>query len=220
MAARSAMRNIEDQTIIEELINSITHGIGLVLSVIGFAVLLALAIMQGTAWHIAGCTVFGLTLIFLYTASTLYHALRSPRAKHIFKIVDHSAIYLLIAGTYTPFTLVNLRGIWGWTLFAIVWTLSAIGITLKIFHIDKFKILSTLVYVLMGWLGIIAIKPLFQVVPPTGLALLFAGGFFYTFGVVFFASKRIPYNHAIWHVFVMAGSICHYFAVLYAVLGT
>src|SRR5215210_5811771 len=186
MAASGAMRNIEDQTTIEELINSITHGIGLVLSVIGFAVLLAFAIMHGTAWHIAGCTVFGLTLIFLYTASTLYHALRSPRAKRIFKIVDHSAIYLLIAGTYTPFTLVNLRGIWGWTLFTLVWTLSAIGITLKIFHIDRFQILSTIVYVLMGWLGIIAIRPLFATVPVTGLVWLFAGGFFYTSGVVFF----------------------------------
>jgi hemolysin III len=220
MAAGGAMRSIEDRTVIEEIINSITHGVGLVLSVIGFGVLLALAIVKGTAWQIAGSTVFGVTLIFLYTASTLYHALRSPRAKGIFKIVDHSAIYLLIAGTYTPFTLVNLRGPWGWTLFGLIWTLAAIGIALKIFHVDKFQILSTIVYVLMGWMGIIAIKPLFATVPVTGLVWLFAGGFFYTSGVVFFASKRIPYNHAIWHVFVMAGSICHYFAVLYAVLGT
>jgi hemolysin III len=198
------MRDIEDQTIIEEMVNSITHGVGLVLSVIGFGFLLALAIMHGTVWQIAGCTVFGLTLIFLYTASTLYHSLRSPRAKSIFKILDHSAIYLLIAGTYTPFTLVNLRGLWGWTLFALIWTLCAIGIAVKIFHVEKFKMLSTATYILMGWTGLVAIKPLVAAVPFAGLLWLFAGGFFYTFGVVFFACKRIPYNHAIWHVFVMA----------------
>lgn len=213
------MRNIEDQTIIEELINSITHGVALVLSVVGFGVLLALAIMHGTVWQIAGCAVFGLTLIFLYTASTLYHSLRSPRAKSIFKIVDHSAIYLLIAGTYTPFTLVNLRGTVGWILFALIWALTAIGIAFQFFHVDRFKVLSAATYVLMGWLGVVAIKPLIAAVPFAGLVWLFAGGFFYTFGVVFFACKRIPYNHAIWHVFVMAGSLCHYFAVLFSVLG-
>lgn len=214
------MRNIEDRAEIEELINSVTHGFGLLLSVIGFGALVMLAIMRGTAWHVAGCTVFGLTLIFLYTASTLYHSLRSPEAKRIFKIVDHSAIYLLIAGTYTPFTLVNLRGTWGWSLFAVMWALCAAGIAFKIFHMGKFRILSGLTYIVMGWMGLIAFKPLLAMVPFKGIVWLFAGGFFYTFGVLFFACKRIPYNHAIWHVFVMAGSICHYFAVLFSVLGT
>ncbi|HXG92999.1 MAG TPA: hemolysin III family protein [Blastocatellia bacterium] len=214
------MRNIENQTIIEELINSITHGVGLALSVIGFIVLVTLSILHGTAWQIAGCAVFGLTLIFLYTASTLYHSLRTARAKRVFKVVDHAAIYLLIAGTYTPFTLVNLRGFWGWTLFGLIWTLTILGIAFKIFFIDKFKILSALVYIVMGWLGLVAFKPLLEMVPLAGIIWLLAGGLFYTTGVIFFASKHIPYSHAIWHVFVMAGSICHYFAVFFSVLQT
>src|SRR5215213_5530265 len=149
----------------EELLNSITHGLGLALSIAGFLVLLVLSIIRGDAWHIAGCSVFGVTLIFLSGASSLYHSFKALHLKRVLKIVDHSAIYLLIAGTYTPFTLVNLRGPWGWTLFGLIWTLAAIGIALKIFHVDKFQILSTIVYVLMGWLGIIAIKPLFATVP-------------------------------------------------------
>ncbi len=171
------MRNIENQTIIEELINSITHGVGLALSVIGFIVLVTLSILHGTAWQIAGCAVFGLTLIFLYTASTLYHSLRTARAKRVFKVVDHAAIYLLIAGTYTPFTLVNLRGFWGWTLFGLIWTLTILGIAFKIFFIDKFKILSALVYIVMGWLGLVAFKPLLEMVPQASSGCLLADCF-------------------------------------------
>ena len=209
---------IEDESLIEEIANGITHGIGLVLSLIGFFILLTLSILRGGVWHIAGSSVFGLTLIFAYAASTAYHSFRKPHLKRVLKILDHSAIYLLIAGTYTPFTLVNLRGFWGWTLFSLVWTLSAIGIFFKFFHVDRFKIISTLGYVLMGWIAVIAIKPLFAAIPIAGMFWLLAGGLFYTIGVVFFAWKRIPYNHAVWHVFVLAGSICHYFAVLFYVL--
>ena len=212
------MNDKEDQSLIEELANGITHGIGLVLSVAGLAILVVLSILKGSAWHIAGCTTFGVTLVLLYTASTLYHSLRTPHLKRFLKILDHAAIYLLIAGTYTPFTLVNLRGFWGWTLFGLVWSLSVFGILWKLFHVDRFQIVSTIIYIVMGWIVIIAIKPVLAAVPLSGILWLLAGGMFYTVGVLFFAWKRIPYNHAIWHVFVMAGSICHYFAVLFYVL--
>lgn len=202
----------------EELANSITHGLGLALSIIGFLVLLSLSIVRGDTWQIASCSVFGVTMIALYAASTLYHSLSNPRHKQILKILDHSAIYLLIAGTYTPFTLVSLRGWIGWTLFGTIWTLSIFGIVLKCIFVHKFKILSTVVYLVMGWIGIVAFKPLLAAVPVAGIIWLVAGGVAYTVGVVFFACKRVPYNHAIWHVFVMAGSICHYFAVMYTVL--
>jgi len=209
---------MKDRLLIEELANSITHGIGLALSVVGLGFLVALSILRGNAWHIAGCTTFGITLVLLYCASTMYHLFRTHRLQRILKILDHSAIYLLIAGTYTPFTLVNLRGFWGWTLFGLVWGLSVFGILWKLFHIDRFKIVSTMLYIVMGWLVVIAIKPLFVAIPLTGIVWLAAGGMFYTLGVFFFAFKRVPYNHAIWHLFVLAGSICHYFAVVLYVL--
>jgi hemolysin III len=202
----------------EELGNTITHGIGLVLSLTGFVILLILAVTHGSAWHIVSCAIYGATLVCLYSASTLYHGIPSPRLKRALKIFDHSAIYLLIAGTYTPFLLVNLRGGWGWSLFGIVWGLALAGILLKFWFVDHFQILSTTVYLLMGWLAVIAVRPLLVMVPTAGLLWLLAGGLFYTIGVVFYAWKRIPYNHVIWHVFVMAGSTCHYFAVLYSVI--
>jgi hemolysin III len=212
------MDRIEDRGLIEELANGITHGIGLALSLVGLVILVTLSVLNGSAWHVAGCTTFGVTLVMLYAASTLYHSLRTPRFKRVLKILDHAAIYLLIAGTYTPFTLVNLRGFWGWTLFGLVWSMSAFGILWKLFHVDRFQIVSTILYLAMGWVAVIAIKPLLAAVPTAGILWLLAGGLFYTVGVLFFAWKRIPYNHAIWHVFVMAGSICHYFAVLFYVL--
>jgi hemolysin III len=202
----------------EEIANSVTHGIGLVLSVIGFAVLIVFARLYGSALHITSCSIYGATLVTLYAASTLYHSFRSPRIKHIFKIIDHCSIYLLIAGTYTPFTLVMLRGGWGWSLFAVVWLLSFVGIIFKLFFVNRFMILSTIVYVLMGWLAIVAIKPMVATIPPGCLLWLFTGGLFYTVGVLFFAWHKIPYNHAIWHVFVVAGSVCHFFAVMLYVL--
>ncbi|HKG20451.1 MAG TPA: hemolysin III family protein [Blastocatellia bacterium] len=202
----------------EELLNSITHGLGLALSIAGFLVLLVLSIIRGDAWHIAGCSVFGVTLIFLYGASTLYHSFKALHLKRVLRILDHSAIYLLIAGTYTPFTLVNLRGPWGWSLFAAVWILAALGIVFKVFFVDRFAVVSTVIYLLMGWLGIVAIKPILALVPPGGFVWLVAGGLAYTVGIVFFACRKVPYNHAIWHLFVLAGSICHYFAVVVSVL--
>jgi hemolysin III len=212
------LRTLSRRISVEELANAVTHGIGLALSLVGFVVLLVLAVMRGGAWHIVGCAIYGSTLVCLYAASTLYHGIPSPRLKRALKVFDHSAIYLLIAGTYTPFLLVNLRGGWGWSLLGIVWGLAMAGIIFKFLFVDHFKILSTAVYLLMGWLALIAVKPLLVLVPLGGLLWLLAGGLLYTSGVVFYAWKRIPYNHVIWHVFVLAGSTCHYFAVLRSVL--
>ena len=212
------MSKIETRDVVEELANGITHGIGLALSVVGFVALVALAIIRGNAWHIVGCTTFGVTLVLLYAASTMYHTFHAPRWKRILKVFDHTAIFLLIAGTYTPFTLVNLRGFWGWILFALVWGLCVFGIVWKLFHAERFPIVTTLLYIAMGWIVLIAVKPLLAAVPLSGIAWLLAGGLFYMVGVLFYAVKRVPYNHAIWHVFVMGGSICHYFAVMFYVL--
>ena len=209
---------VNEESLVEEIANSITHGVGLALSIVGFVVLLVLSILRGSAWHIVGCSVFGLTLILAYLASTLYHSLHRSSIRHVLQILDHSAIYLLIAGTYTPFTLVSLRGFWGWTLFSLVWTLSLAGIVFKFLHGDRFKVISTVGYVAMGWIAVIAIKPLFAALPLGGMVWLLAGGLFYTVGVVFFAWKRLPVSHAVWHLFVRAGRLCHYFAVLFYVL--
>lgn len=203
---------------LEEIANAITHGIGLLLSIAGFVVLLVLAALRGTAWHIVACSIYGATLICLYTASTLYHAVISPRVKRALRIFDHSAIYLLIAGTYTPFLLVSLRGAWGWSLLGVIWGLALVGVLFKFWFVERFAILSTAVYIAMGWLVVIAAKPVITHLPLTAIIWLLAGGLAYTGGVIFFAAKRIPYSHAIWHLFVLAGSICHYFAVLSTVI--
>jgi len=203
-----------------ELANCATHGAGLALSVAGCAALITLAALRGNAWHIVACSIYGATLVCLYAASTAYHSVRSRRAKRFLRIIDHSSIYLLIAGTYTPFTLVSLRGAWGWSLFGIVWGLTLAGILFKVWFVDRVPILSTAVYLLMGWLVIVAAKPVLAAVPLTAIFWLAAGGLLYTAGVAFFAWERLPYHHAIWHVFVIAGSVCHYVAVLRYVLPT
>ena len=202
----------------EEIANSVTHGVGLVLSIAGFAVLLALAVLRGTAWDIVACSVYGVSLVCLYAASTLYHVALSPRWKRGLKVLDHSAIYLLIAGTYTPFLLLNLRGAWGWSLFGVIWGLAFAGILFKLWFVNHFAHVSTGVYVAMGWLVVIAAKPVLAHVPLATLAWLVAGGVLYSLGVVFYAWKRLPYSHAVWHLFVLGGSVCHYFAVLRSVL--
>ncbi len=202
----------------EIIANSVTHGIGSVLSVTGAIVLIALAAARGSAWHVVSCAVYGATLVLLYVSSTLYHALPSRRVKHLFRIFDHSSIYLLIAGTYTPFTLVSLRGGWGWALFGSVWCLAVCGVVFKSLWVDLFPVMSAAVYIAMGWLVVLGIKPLLAAVSWKGLLWLLAGGLFYTTGVFFFASDKLRYSHAIWHVFVLAGSICHYCAVLLYVL--
>ena len=197
-----------------ERANSLTHGVGAGLSVLCLVLLAVSAAWHGTARDILGGTVFGLALVVLYTMSTLYHALSHPRAKRVFHILDHSAIYLLIAGTYTPFCLSTLRGGWGWSLFGIEWGLAALGMLFKAFTTGRFPVLSTLVYLAMGWMAVVAALPLYRALPAGGLAWLLAGGACYSLGVVFYAWRRLAFHHAIWHLFVLAGSLCHVVAVL------
>jgi hemolysin III len=202
----------------EEIANSLTHGLGGVLAVAGLSVLVTFAALRGTAWHVVGCSVFGTTLVLLYTVSTLYHSIPSPRAKRVLRAFDHSAIFLLIAGTYTPFALVNLRGPWGWSLMGLVWGLAILGIVLRMARGRRSEKAAVALYIAMGWCAVVAVKPLVAAVAPGGLALILAGGLAYTAGVAFYAWRRLPYHHAIWHVFVMAGSTLHYFAILFYVL--
>jgi hemolysin III len=203
---------------IEEIANSVTSGIGLVMSLAGLVALVMLAFARGDGWHIVGCGVYGATLVALYAASTLYHSVQKPRLKRIFLAADQVAIYLLIAGTYTPFMLVNLRGRWGWTLLAIVWTLSIFGIGFRVIFAERRKAVTMALYVAIAWMAIIAVKPIFATVPLGGLAWIGVGGLAYMTGLVFFAWDRLPFNHTIWHLFVMVGSGCHYFAVMFYVL--
>lgn len=199
----------------EEIANSVTHGVAALASVAALPILLVVAISRRDPWQVVGGAIFGATLVMLYLASTLYHALPHPRAKRVFRVLDHSAIYLLIAGTYTPFALGALRGPWGWALLGAVWTLAALGITAKATLGFRFPRLSTAVYVAMGWLALIAVQPLLAHVGVAGLMWLLAGGLCYTAGVVFFAWERLRYGHMVWHLFVAAGSVCHFFAVLW-----
>ena len=202
----------------EEIANSITHGVGILLSIVGLAVMTTFASLFGTTWHIVSCSIYGATQILLYTASTLYHSIPLPRAKAILRVLDHSAIYLLIAGTYTPFTLVNLRGPWGWLLFGLVWSLAIIGIALQSILIRQKAIVTVLPYIGMGWLAVIGVKPMLESVALGGIILLLAGGLAYTFGSIFYVWHRLPYHHAVWHIFVLAGSTLHFFAILFYVI--
>lgn len=202
----------------EELANSLTHGIGAAFGAAALALLAVFSALNGNAWHIVSCSIYGTTLILLYTASTLYHAIPFPRAKRVLKIVDHASIFLLIAGTYTPFLLVTLRGPWGWWLFGAVWAIAAAGIVMKLFWTGRFRYLSTGLYLAMGWIVMIALKPLVCSLPRGGLVLLGAGGLLYTLGTIFYLRKTMPFGHAIWHGFVLAASICHFFSILLYVI--
>jgi hemolysin III len=202
----------------EEIAHAVSHGIGIVLSIAGLVVLVAFASLYGDAWHITSCSIYGATLILLYTASTLYHGIPQPRVKRVLQRIDHAAIFLLIAGTYTPYTLVNLRGEWGWTLFGLVWGFALLGVVLEILVKRRIKWLSVSLYLGLGWLALIAIKPLIENVATGGLILLLTGGLCYSLGVIFYLWKRLAYHHAVWHLFVMAGSLLHFFSVLFYVL--
>jgi hemolysin III len=198
----------------EEIANSIIHGLGALFSVVGMTVLLVLAVLKGTSAHLISYLIYGSTLIFLYTASTLYHALPFLGAKKIFKIFDHIGIYLLIAGTYTPFLIINLSGPLATGMLVGIWTFAALGIIFKLFFTGRFRLFSTLLYVAMGWLIIIAYKPMALVLKPETIQWILAGGLFYTGGTVAYLMKRVPFHHAVWHTFVILGSICHYVAVV------
>lgn len=198
----------------EEIANWVTHGIGLLLSLAAFVLLIVFSTQHGDVWHMVSFTVYGATLIALYAASTIYHMLEGAEMKSFFKRVDHAAIYLLIAGTYTPFLLTQLRGPLGWTLFAVIWALCGSGAIFQLRPGRIHKLTSILAYVCAGWLVLVAIKPLVAVVPPDGIRLLVAGGVCYTSGIVFYMWHRLRYHHAIWHTFVLGGSVCHFLAVL------
>ena len=203
------------QTRAEEIANSVSHGVGVALALAATPILIVGAAHRGGAGPIVGAAVFGASMILLYLASTLYHAFPKGRGKSFLQKMDHSAIFLLIAGTYTPFTLGVLGGPWGWSLFGVVWGIATVGIILKVMAGVRYKRLSAAMYVAMGWMVLIAIHPLWTGVPAWGLALLLAGGLAYTLGVVFYLAHTIPFGHLIWHVFVLAGTTCHFFAVLW-----
>ena len=214
----NAYKNIPCYSLRENFANSIIHGVGFILSIIGMCVLIAFASIYGNVWHVVSCSIYGSTLVFLYTASTLYHSIQLYSAKRVLRTLDHSSIFLLIAGTYTPFTMVNLRGPWGWSLFGVIWALAVIGILFQTTMLRKGAIVSVAFYVVMGWIVVAAIKPMLSSVDTGGLVLLLLGGVAYTTGIVFYVWRQLPYNHAIWHVFVLTGSALHFFAVLLYVI--
>jgi hemolysin III len=198
----------------EEIANSITHGIGAALSLVGLIVLVVLAIRNGNSYQIISFSIFGVSLILLYLASTLYHSFQNPRLKKIFKSLDHAAIYLLIAGSYTPFLLVGDRSTLDWILMIVVWVLALVGVSFKLVFAHKFQKASVITYLFMGWLSVVAIREMLTNLPTGGVIWLAAGGVVYTVGVIFYLLKKVRYTHAIWHLFVLGGSACHYFGVL------
>ncbi|MDZ4063270.1 MAG: hemolysin III family protein [Coriobacteriia bacterium] len=213
VASSVKTRQVRAYSLGEEIANSIIHGLGTVLSISALTMLIVFAAQAGDGWRMAAAIVYGVSLVLEYTASTLYHSFPWPRTKHVFKVLDHAGIYLLIAGTYTPFLLVTLRDDGGWWLFAIVWALAIAGISVEASWTYRPRWLSAAAYLGMGWLIVVAMRPLVANLEPAGLGLLVAGGLAYTLGTVFYVLKRIPYMHAVWHVFVLGGSICHFLAV-------
>lgn len=209
---------VKNYTVGEEIANAITHGVGALLGVAALIILVWYALTAGTVWHLVSGVIYGSSLILLYMASTLYHAITNMRAKRILQLMDHAAIFILIAGTYTPFLLVNLRGPWGWSLFAVIWTIAIAGVFLETMKKKRIKWLSLTLYLGLGWMAVIAVKPMLELVNSTALWLLLAGGLSYTLGVVFYVWKSMRYHHAIWHLFVLGGSVLHFFSVLEGVM--
>jgi hemolysin III len=203
------------QSFREEIANSITHGIGAVLSTAALVILVVFASRHGDSLRMISLSIYGATLILMYLSSTLYHSFSSRRIKRFFRVLDHSSIFLLIAGSYTPIVLVSMRGAWGWALFAIVWSMAVCGIVAKIFLTGKYGIISVIFYMAMGWIIVPAIKPMLQLVPWQLFVWLLIGGVSYTFGIVFYAWEKMPYNHTVWHLFVLGGSISHFFGMLF-----
>jgi hemolysin III len=203
-------------TLGEEIFNSVTHGIGTLLSIAALVILTVFAVKKGNAWHVVSFSIFGASLVLLYLSSTLYHSFTKEKIKNLFARFDHSAIFLLIAGTYTPFVLTALRGPLGWTLFGIVWGLAIAGIVIRSIYLTRFRKLMVGIYVAMGWMFLIAIVPMIQNLPSSSIVFLFVGGGCYSLGVIFYAWRNLKYGHGIWHLFVLAGSISHFFSVLYS----
>jgi len=209
------MKNIENFSKSEELTNAITHGVGLALSIAALVILVVFASLRGDGWYVTSFAVYGVTLVILFAASTLYHSYPEGKLKDLFEIFDHSAIFLLIAGSYTPLMLVSLRGVLGWSLFGVVWGIAIGGVVLKAFYVKKYVILSTLLYLVMSWMIIFALKPLMANVSRLSLTFLFIGGTFYTLGTIFYVWRKLKYHHGIWHLFVLIGSVCHFFTILF-----
>ena len=206
------------ETPAEEVASSITHGVGFVFSLVALLVLVIIASMGGDSRRIVTVSIYGGSLLLMYAASTCYHFVRSPRAKRALRIFDHASIYLLIAGTYTPFVLVSMGGGWGWSLFGVIWGLAVAGVLFKLFYVEYYETMSLILYVMMAWLALVAVKPLLADIPLGGLVLLAGGGAAYMAGIIFYLWDHLPFNHAIWHLFVIAGSVCHFIAVLVYVL--
>ncbi|MBK5501360.1 PAQR family membrane homeostasis protein TrhA [Peribacillus sp. TH14] len=212
------MANTHVYTKKEEVVNAITHGVGVLLSIAALVFLIIFSVQKGSAWHVVISVIYGVSMLLLYVSSTLVHSFPAGKTKDLFEIFDHSAIYLFIAGTYTPIMLLVIQGTLGWTLLGIVWGVAVIGVVFKAFFVKKFLFLSTILYIAMGWLIVIAWGPLSAAMPSTGIQLLVAGGLLYTFGAVFYVWRGFPYHHAIWHLFVLAGSVAHFFAVLFYII--
>lgn len=210
--------NRRQLTIAEEIVNSITHGVGALLSIAALVILIVVATKHGNAWHIVSFSIFGATLVLLYTSSTLYHSITNIRVKNIFARFDHAAIFALIAGTYTPFLLTTIRGALGWTFFGIIWTVAITGIVIRSIHLHKYRRLMLAIYLLMGWMFVFILNSMIKNLPATSLIFLLIGGLSYTIGVIFYAWRKLPFGHGIWHLFVLGGSIGHFFAVLYSLI--
>jgi len=202
---------------VEESVNRITHGFGALVSLIGVIALITMASGQGDGYRIVSACIYGGAMVTFYCLSTAYHSVRKPGVRYVFRILDHASIYLMIAGSYTPFALVTLRGAWGWSLFGTVWGLGTVGAILKIFTTHRLRFVGPLLYIALGWIVVIALKPLSAALATNGMVLLFAGGMAYTVGVIFYLWDRLPFNHAIWHLFVLTGSACHFFAIFFYV---
>lgn len=213
----SSPKSYRNLTSGEEIVNSITHGIGALLSVVALVVLVILSVNHGDTLHVVSFSIYGSTLILLYLSSTLYHSFSSPRIKNLFARFDHVSIFLLIAGTYTPILLTSIRGVWGWTLFGIIWGLALVGAVIRSIYLHRFRKLMVAVYLLMGWMFVIAGKQVYLSLPANSLMFLVLGGIAYSVGVVFYMWRKLPYSHGIWHLFVLAGSVLHFFAIYFSV---
>ncbi len=205
-------------TIGEEIFNSITHGIGALLSIAALVILVSISVTKGDVWHVVSFTIYGSSLVLLYLASTLYHSFTKEKVKNLFARFDHAAIFLLIAGTYTPFLLTALRGPLGWTLFGIIWGVAIAGVVIRSIYLTRFRKLMVALYLAMGWMFIVAVGPLMKNLSTISIIFLFLGGIFYSVGVIFYLKRNLKYSHGIWHLFVLAGSIMHFFAVIYTVV--
>ncbi|MDA3797574.1 MAG: hemolysin III family protein [Kiritimatiellae bacterium] len=202
-----------------EFMNSLIHGLAAVFSLVALAAMVVFASMEQSTWKIVSCAIYGATMFILFLSSTLYHAFKQPKVKEFFHILDHSAIFLLIAGTYTPFLLAtNLRGPFGWSLFGVIWGFAVVGIVIKAFFTGKFKVLSTMIYLLMGWIIVLAMKRLWYAIEPAGFFWLVAGGLLYTLGTIFYLNRKLKYHHAIWHIFVFFASVCQFISVMFYVI--